>query len=113
MRQIGFYGSSDDLAEIEGYRPGEPDEVCNTEGHFAFEVVTPAGEGLQVFVDCRINGCWSVGVGQLEEGIPLPTWPMHMRAYHYADRDPYSVRLDMDVPDDAVISLLYPEDDED
>ena len=108
MRTIGFYGASDDLVEIEGYRPGEPDEIGSD---FAVLKVATDDEGLLVVVSYNpVPGaaCWMIGLSQLDEDVPLPDhwiqrWETHERGY--------SVRLRLLVPDDAVISRVQAKKD--
>jgi hypothetical protein len=70
---ITFYGASDDLIEVEG---------CENDGEFdgdawSADVVGPgATEQIHVSVWFAENGCWHVGVGQVDESVPLPAWPV-------------------------------------
>ena len=110
MREIEFWGASDDLAEVRtsDTRPGEPDEVGIYNTTAEFKVATPDGIGLFVCVHFLRHGCWSVGIGQLAWGEPLPDWPMTWDTYHYDDGDPYTAKLKIEAPDDAAITLVYP-----
>jgi len=105
MRNLAFYGASDDLFEIEGTSKGEPDEVgCFMEKAIA-QIITPDGEGLHVVAQYAPGdvACWSIGLMQLDEDKPIPDWPMRWKAQGY------SVRLEIDAPDDARVSMTSDE----
>ena len=111
MRQIEFWGASDDLVEVrvsDNPRPDEPEEVGVYDTAAEFKVAAPDGAGMFVCVHFLRHGCWSVGIGQLSEGEPLPDWPLEWDTYHYAGHDPHTVRLKIEAPDDATITLVHP-----
>lgn len=97
MRKLTFYGSSDDLFEIEGTAGKEPDEI----GSYDKPVqVTIRADGTGVVVTgiyCD-NGCWSIGIAPIDEDVGLPDWPMRWTARGY------STRLEIDAPDKAKVS---------
>jgi hypothetical protein len=49
-----------------------------------------------------LPGCWTIGVMQLDEDIPLPAWPMEFAKGTLG----YSPRLIIDVPDNAVLKYV-------
>lgn len=78
---VTFYGSSDDLIEVEGYAPG-----CNEyDGESAsFLVVGRDGRQSHVSMAYVNPGVWQVTVGPVDEGIPL------VPARIYSGGDAYS-----------------------
>ena len=98
-RQIEFYGSSDDLFEIDGSRGSEPDEIGCFDRPAAVRVSTER-EGLVVvanYAPISGLGCWTIGISPIDEDIPLPSWPMTWRT------EGYSTLLTLEAPDDALI----------
>ena len=70
-------------------------------------------------------GTWSVGIAPLGNDKPMPGWPMRwsfgtddyeaqlelaMQALVTAPCGHYSTQLEIDAPDNAVVSLVYPPD---
>jgi hypothetical protein len=102
MRNLAFYGASDDLFEIEGSGKGEPDEVGCFNSTATAQILTLDGDGLHVVAKYAPSevACWMIGLMQLDEGKPLPDWPMRWKA------EGYSVRLEIDAPDDAKITMI-------
>lgn len=94
MKHIGFYGSSDDLIEVDG----DIREEFNGESE-GFSIA-----GLSVTVAYSSGGVWGITVSQHEEDIPVTAENMKLSIQSRMDGDPgYSMRLDMDVPDDAIL----------
>lgn len=106
---LTIYGASDDLVEVEGdireefYALTKPLEGATlTLTRYEGEQV----EGLHVHVRYEDVGCWSVGVSQLEEGVPLPDWGLSI------SNDSYTAKLNLSaVPDD--VKLVGPSQDDD
>jgi len=100
MRKITFYGSSDDLIEIEG-APGADEYYADTdreepEGRFI------VGGKILVMALYDKNGCWSFSLGQLHEDVPFPDWPISFRQHENG----YSVELTIEAPDDAIVCRI-------
>ena len=103
MTTICFYGRSDDLIEVMGWKdnPGQDREVVL---RLEFSATTNgdekvAGEflvGDELLVTAIYNGCWSFAPGQKDEETPLPEWPIRIRQ---EEGCPYSVQCEIDVPD--------------
>jgi hypothetical protein len=109
-RTLQFYGASDDLFEIEGTIPGEPDEIdCwlgNKGVNAAVEIRDENGHGLRVTaMYAAFEAVWNIGVEPLDEDVPIPDWPMKISL---SDRG-YSTLLAMEVPDTVVVTQKLPE----
>lgn len=91
-----FYGSSDDLIEVEGVKGADEFGVYVSDGryHGSFNL------GGQMRIHAIYDGCWSFAVGQVGEDIPLPDWPIRILAQ---PGTPYSMRLEIDVPKNAKV----------
>lgn len=103
-RTLKFYGASDDLFEVEGTIGGEPDEIGCYDETAAVKVANEHG-GLFVvahYAPKNLAACWSIGLMQLDEDVPLPNWPMK---WSTGGRG-YSVLLEIEVPDSAVVSAV-------
>ncbi|EBR5151925.1 hypothetical protein B5W64_20535 [Salmonella enterica] len=99
MKELRFYGASDDLLECEG---AIREEVgCYREpGNYHLK----SGDGEMLVVGFYMDsGLWSIGVCQVIEDSPLPTWPISYSVYENG----YSPMLTIQVPDD--IELVIPE----
>lgn len=94
MKTIAFSGNSDDLVHVEG-GPKKYDEVNSSD-----QVVFVVGGKVRVVVYYGDNGTWGVGLSQWDEDIEFPDWPT--RFVQQSDT-PYSVRLELDVPDDVSV----------
>lgn len=108
MRTLNFYGYSDDLVEVDGTdrSMGEPDEFDPYEKPAAMTVIDDEGTGLVVVVHLvGQTGTWSVGIAPLDEGHPLPDWPMR-----WAIRSDcvHSAELQIDAPDSARVAIIEP-----
>lgn len=96
---ISFWGSSDDLIELEingkfeeEYCVFKPDSGLIT----TFKVYN-LDEGLKVYA--IYDGCWSFGVGLLSEDDKLPDWPIVFGTH----KNGYSMSLNIKVPKDVVV----------
>jgi hypothetical protein len=96
MKTLSFYGSSDDLFEMDSSNPRESDEF--SPGYVTVSVVDDVGPiGLRVHCEYVDGGVWMLGVSQLEEDAALPDWNVRFSTHSRG----YSALLTMDVPDDA------------
>ena len=101
-RTLKFYGASDDLFEVEGTKRGEPDEIGAFDCAVSVEVSSDLHTGLIVtgLYSPADNGCWMIGISQLDEDVPLPEWAQHFRVGARG----YSAELTLEVPDDVSVS---------
>lgn len=97
MKHLTIYGASDDLIEVEGDLEG-CDEYNGEEAVFAIA-------GLKVTVEYADAGVWAIKVAQLDEGDPVTAKNITLGVSNAINPEnpPYSMQLDMDVPDDAVV----------
>jgi hypothetical protein len=106
VRTLSFYGSSDDLVEVDdscgklgeeysaGHTHKEDGAPAGTGGRFL--VTGPDGGRLVVIVSyARHKATWDVAVAPVDEDVPLPAWPARFKL---AERG-YSVRLELELPD--------------
>lgn len=101
---ITIYGASDDLVEVAGCK--NADEF-NTDDWFG-DLVAPDGETMRVHARYEINGCWSVGVSQVDEPQQLPGWPVTItQAPAMNPGNPgYSPLLSIDAPEGTVLASI-------
>lgn len=96
MQTAIFYGASDDLIEIEGVKGA--DEFGPSTDRQPYMASFNLSGKMRVHV--IYDGCWSFAIGLVNEGIPLPDWPVRITQHD----DPfYSMHLEIDVPDDIVL----------
>jgi hypothetical protein len=109
MSTITFYGSSDDLVDVEGDIPG-----CD---EYNIEMTTFEDAGLRVQVEFLAQGRWGITVVQIDEDTPVTATNVHFEMREPDTNEaalrgeaplhpPYSVRLVMDVPDDSQVREL-------
>jgi hypothetical protein len=88
---ITIYGTNDELIEVEGCEGA--DEFHGTE--WSADIVGPGAiEQMHVTVWFPDNGCWQVGVGQVDEAIQLPLWPVTISQHESG----YSALLTIEAP---------------
>lgn len=108
MKTGRFYGGSDDLFEAAGaFR--EEMGCYDTPGVFRLD--SPAEGRLFVVGHYAPAGTdaatWCIGVQQVDEGDPIPPWPIRMTRGEV----PYSIVLEIDLPDDAVLTSVNSDDE--
>lgn len=78
--ELRFEGHSDDtFGEYDVFQNDY--DCCGSGAVVVYKVIGREGDGLYVCGqyggDSPIrNGCWMIGVKQLDEDVPLPDWPM-------------------------------------
>lgn len=107
---ITIYGASDDLIEVEGCLGADE---FNSYEHgpvmWRGDLIAPGGvEAMRVHA--VFDGCWSVAVGQVDEDVPLPSWPVTVRQHRSI---PYSTVVEVAAPDGTRLDNVWPERDED
>lgn len=99
MRELSFFGDSDDCREIEGI-------IGDEDYHPAVKIMASDGTGLYViwsYSEVINNACWMVGFQQLDEGIPIPDWASNIRLTTAPNG--YSVKVSILIDDDC--DLLF------
>jgi len=97
MQTAVFYGASDDLIEVEGVK-GADEFGAYVGGAAGIHATFNVGGKLRVHA--IYDGCWCFAVGQVDEDIALPDWPLRIGMQ---PGTPYSTRLEIKVPDDVKI----------
>jgi hypothetical protein len=100
MQIATFYGSSDDLVEVAGVSGADEFNVNSD--------LTPAitfNLGGQMRVHAFYDGCWSFAVGQVDEDLPLPLWPLRIEQ---SPENNYSTQLTIECPDDVQLFIEEP-----
>lgn len=99
MKTLTFYGSSDDnfCYDVDG---SGGDEIGSSNA--IWSVINPhTGEGMHVYghysPDDVNNGCWSVGLLQLNEDSVIPKWKTY---FTYSG---YTVELNIEAPDNVEV----------
>ncbi|MBO2461713.1 hypothetical protein [Actinomadura violacea] len=109
--KVTFYGSSDDLVEVDGC-PGV-DEFGSYGEVWHGDLIAPGGPlapGGAMRVHVFFDGCWHVSVGQVDETIPLPDWPIRFEQQKGYDGTPSpSVLLTVDAPDGVRLDNVHPD----
>lgn len=108
MRTLAFEGRSDDALVIEGCRPGEPNQIDIYRDHAVLQLhVDGTNEGLHIFAEFGLTD-WVIGVALLGFDKPLPDWEM---SFNTASNG-RSVRLSIEAPEDAVLRLIRPQQED-
>lgn len=104
--KITIYGASDDCVEVEGCEGG--DEFYAENWHGVLQAPDPT-EAMRVSCWYADNGCWQVGVGQADESIPLPPWPVTIaQQMSNASDGGYSAVLTIDAPEGTRLTNIHP-----
>lgn len=99
-KTVRFYGASDDLVEIEGIEGADEFNVGDGRIWQAGFVIESRPFKMLVSALYGPGGVWSFAPGMVDDGDPLPPWPMRIGQC----QDPlYSTTLEIDVPADAVL----------
>lgn len=102
-KTLKFYGASDDLFEVEG---AIREEIGCFNELGIYHLKSAEGEVL-VVATYTDEGCWAIGLGQVEEGAPVPAWPV---SYSMHERG-YSAQLTIEVPDDTQLVMAKEENE--
>ncbi|WP_447717291.1 hypothetical protein [Pluralibacter gergoviae] len=97
MKELKFYGASDDLLESEG---AIREEISCFNSPGIYHLKSADGE-MQVVGYYLDSGLWSIGISQVNENTPLPAWPASFSQHECGN----SVVLTLQVPDDAELVL--------
>ena len=90
---IRIYGGSDDLVEVEGCKGADEFGAPLSGGRlWRGDLIAPDGGSLRVHM--IYDGCWHVAVGQVDDGVPLPAWPLR-----FETEQGYSTVLVVDAPE--------------
>ena len=101
MKHLSLWGYSDDSAYITvSTETEEYSESDDCYGRVAYAEISNDKEGILVSF-CYV-GTWIIGIGQLDEGVPIPEWAEHPTT-QMMDDDAYTVALEFDAPDDIRI----------
>jgi hypothetical protein len=108
-----MYGYSDDLVESEGIEGCDEFNAYSSSDIVArFHVISAEGQ-LEVNAIYGKNGCWGFAVLQVDEDVPLPTWPIFVtQATNSLNENgpQYSTLLEINCPDDAKLVRVDKED---
>ena len=115
MRTLKFWGTSDDLFEIDGTAGNEPDEVgCFDRPAVAkIEAADGAVCVVALYAPANAAACWAIGLMPVDENVPIPPWPVTFTLAGSRPGHEYSAGLTITVPDGAVVSVVRQEADDD
>lgn len=96
MKQFIFSGHSDDIFMVDG---AESDEFYPHNNMVTLKLVNDYdGMFVHGMYDPSKNGCWMVGISQLDEDVPIPMyWKMDWSS------EGYTTVLTLTVPDDVQV----------
>jgi hypothetical protein len=95
---VRFQGANDDLVYVDGCE-GADEFGVYFGGKYKWrgDLIAPGGAAMRIHA--IYDGCWAFAVGQAEESIPLPPWPIRIEQLYRNDTEPgYSVELEIDAP---------------
>ena len=105
--KITICGASDDLVEV---TVGDHADEFNADDWTA-TLTAPDGTAMQVRCWYDDNGCWLVGIGQVDEEHQLPGWPVTITQAPAMNPDNpgYSALLTIDAPDGTDLTAVQPD----
>lgn len=106
MRELTFYGSSDDLFYCDGTTGDEPDEIGCYNRPAVVKIESSEGSVCVVgmYAPSKAASCWQVGLMPVDENIPIPQWPVKFTLNEISSGEGYSAKMHISVPDDAVVT---------
>lgn len=110
---ITIYGASDDLVEVEGCEGADEFYVARVkDGEVCWRarLIAPSTEDdrwQQLCVRAIFDGCWHFAVGQVDESLPFPPWPVKVSQH----QNGYSVLLTIDAPEGTRLDCTWPGED--
>lgn len=99
MQTAVFYGASDDLIEIDGVKGGDEFGANDLAEGRGVSILGKFILGGKMMIYAIYDGCWHFSIGPADEDVPLPNWPIR----YSLEESGYSVRLEIDVPDDVIV----------
>lgn len=105
MKTASVFGASDDLIEWSGVPGADEFSASEQEDRKHDQSIMGTfvlGGKMRIVAMYGRGSVWSFGVGQVAEEVALPDWPVRV-VYGKEPASPYSVMLEIDVPDDAVL----------
>ncbi len=106
MRDVVFYGASDDLFECEDPGGKFVEEIGCYNSGAAYIIEDFGNEAMVVYAryapEEHPGGCWVIGLSMRDEDSPFPEWPVKYAAH----KNGYSPRLTVTVPDTAKVRVL-------
>jgi hypothetical protein len=102
---ICIHGASDDGVIVEGC-PGADEFDAYELSAVAWrgDLIAPGGDAMRVHAVFD-GGCWSFAIGQADDVIPFPEWPVRIR--QHTNRD-YSVLVEIDAPPGTRLDNVSP-----
>lgn len=107
--RITIYGASDDLVEVAGCDGA--DEFGTYADRWQGDLIGPdESERMRVHCWYDDDGCWQVGLGQVDEDYQLPPWPatISQAPAMNPDNPGYSALLTIDAPEGTRLVNVKP-----
>ena len=98
MKLLKFYGYSDDTF---GEYAVTNEDVDNCANGTPIQCRLDSSKGSMFVIGQYArnnNPCWDIAIGQADEDVPIPHWPMQFTA------EGYSTVLEIGVPDDTTLT---------
>jgi hypothetical protein len=111
---ITIYGASDDLVEVDGCEGADEFNVYPKGARavaWQGNLAAP-GEAECLRVHLVYDGCWHVGVGQVDEEVSMPPWPLTIRQGVNGAESDYSAVLLIDAPAGTRLVNVWPDGDD-
>ena len=98
MKALRFYGYSDDTF---GEYASTNYDVDNCGSGNPIQCRLDSSEGSMLVIGQYArndNPCWDIAIGQVDEDVPIPYWPMKFSS------EGYTTVLEIGVPDDTTLT---------
>jgi hypothetical protein len=105
-KTIKFLGHSDDVIHVETIYPDGKKSI-EEYGFKDSEDLAKFNIGNKMTIYAMYDGTWMFGVGQWDEDIPLPDWPVR-----FTGSSGYTVHFEVDVPGGMPFKQVVNEDEE-
>lgn len=103
MQTIKFVGYSDDIIYVETAK-GKDEYSAQFDDSGTYGGTFNVGKLLvTAFYSPVGTGCWGFGISPVDEGVPIPDWPVRFKLH---PKKKYTVVLEIDCPDDERVFYL-------
>lgn len=100
---IKIYGASNDLINVEGCK-GADQFSSYADGRLMWRGDLVAPNNGQMRIYGIYDGCWHFSIGQVDEDVPLPSWPV-LISQHERGR---STLVEINAPEGTRLTNVWP-----
>lgn len=105
---IKIYGAGDDLIAVGGCK-GANEFSSYADGRLMWRGDLIAPNNGQMRIYGIYDGCWHFSIGQVDEDVPLPSWPVQISQQERSGGRPSrSTLVEIDAPEGTRLTNVWP-----